>query len=555
LIDRLANHNDRAFVSDAALILQAYMKWGDSCMKYLYGDFAFVIFNLQNGDIFGGRDHMGVRPFFYAYEQNVFVFGSELRYVLASFKARPTIRQEYLLETLVTVKSDKGLSPFDNIFRLKPGNFLHCSGGVISISQYWQPDPEKTLRFSREAEYIELFREKLVNAVTMRFTGVSRLGSELSGGLDSSAVTGIATEFAGETGVFFTAFSNIFPSDTGIDFRDEHKFISCMRTFKPFGWVGVDRLKSSVPELLQYGIDIQGCYIQQGFSIFNQSIYEAAGNLGAQVLLSGFGGDELVSARIALPWNEFITERQWKLLFEELFHKGVTLKALLKPGLIVARYIKSLISRPKYTTGVFTPELLDRRFANLPLQPVFAEKYALRKRHEDMYRKPWRENTSLRQYNRIMLEHLPQRMEYCYTAAAQYGVEYRYPLLDADLMETCLAFPPWIKQHHGINRYIFRQAIKSYVPEEIWQRADKSGSTIPQLYFSLLNEKDLILDLVKSCSNSQYLMEIFDLSRFPKWYERLVKRDKADMNYLMPGAFYDYLMILLYYRDSQCEPE
>ncbi len=69
-----------------------------------------------------------------------------------------------------------------------------------------------------------------------------------------------------------------------------------------------------------------------------------------------------------------------------------------------------------------------------------------------------------------MLDHLPQRMEYCYAMAAQYGIEYRYPLLDVDLVETALAFPPWIKQHHGINRYLFRQAIRGFVPEEIRQQ-------------------------------------------------------------------------------------
>jgi asparagine synthase (glutamine-hydrolysing) len=267
-----------------------------------------------------------------------------------------------------------------------------------------------------------------------------------------------------------------------------------------------------------------------------------------QVLLSGFGGDEMVSARIAIPWNELIGERRWKVMADELFYKGITLRTLLKAGLITAKYIKSRIYQPKYRTGVFTPELLDRRFAQLPLQPVYASLYELRKRLGDNFIKPWQNKVSVLQNGRIMQDHIPQRMEYCYTAAAQYGLEYRYPLLDLDLMETYLAFPLWVKQHHGINRYVFRQAIKGYVPEEIRQRNDKSGSTIPQIHYSLIQEKDLIMDLIKSCSVSPYLHEIFDFSRFPQWYERLVKRDNADMNYLMPGAFYNYLMIMLYFK-------
>jgi asparagine synthase (glutamine-hydrolysing) len=522
-------------------------------VNHLYGDFAFVIFNTVTGEIFCGRDPLGVRPLYYSFEQGIFLFGSELRYVLASQKILPEVRHDYLLDTLVTVKSEKHTTPFKNIYRLSPGHFLNIVSGNIHINSYWRPDPDRQIRFSSEDDYVQLFREKLTDAVQMRCTGIKRLGSELSGGIDSSAVTGIAADLAIYENLSFTAFSNIFPSNTGLEFKDEREFINKMLEFKPSEWSGIDRLNYTIPELLAYTIDIQGYYIQQNYSIFNQGLYEAAGRKDIQVLLSGFGGDELVSARTTIPWNELIRERQWKVIADELYYNGITIKALLKTGLIIGKYLYSLFYEPAFRTGVFTPELLSRRFANLPLQNDFASLHNLRKRLEEKFRMPWQDKLARRQLTRIMLEHLPQRMEYCYTAAAQYGLEYRYPLLDVDLVETCMAFPPWVKQHHGINRYIFRQAIKGFVPEEIRQRDDKSGTTIPHTYFSLVNERDHILNLVDSCSGSDFLKEIFDFSRFPQWYDRLVKRDKADMNYLMPGAFYDYLMIMLYYGGSKME--
>lgn len=149
-----------------------------------------------------------------------------------------------------------------------------------------------------------------------------------------------------------------------------------------------------------------------------------------------------------------------------------------------------------------------------------------------------------------MQNHVPQRMEYCYAAAAQYGIEYRYPLLDEDLIRTYLSFPPWVKQHHGNNRYVFREAIRGFVPEEIRVRNDKSGATIPQTYYSLVNERETILALISNCSASAFLNEIFDFSRFAEWYDKLVKRDPGDVNNLMRGTFYTYLMILIYYRDE-----
>ncbi len=281
----------------------------------------------------------------------------------------------------------------------------------------------------------------------------------------------------------------------------------------------------SLPDLLKHTLDIQGTYVQQNFNMMNHGLFKAAGEAGSNVLLSGFGGDELVSARTAFPWNEMILKGQWAAMKDELFSRGITPKALLKPGLITARFLYSRFNRSKYTTGVFTPELLTRRLQNLPLQPSYVKQHDLENRFRDKYRFPKQDILSMRQLYRINMEHLPQRMEYCYTAAAQYGIEYRYPLLDVNLVLACLAFPARLKQHQGTNRYLFRESIKGFVPEVIRQRNDKSGTTIPHTYYSLIREKESILAMVNECRGQYQLEEIFDLSRFPEWYEKLVNRD------------------------------
>jgi hypothetical protein len=219
--------------------------------------------------------------------------------------------------------------------------------------------------------------------------------------------------------------------------------------------------------------------------------------------------------------------------------------------LILARFLYSRFNRKKFSTGVFTPELLARRLQNLPLQPDFLEQHKLKDRLTGKYRFPKQDILALRQLFRIGMDHIPQRMEYCYTAAAQYGIEYRYPLLDVNLVLACLAFPARLKQNRGINRYLFRESIKGFVPELIRTRNDKSGKPIPHIYQSLINEKRHILNFVKECHGQSHLEKIFDLSRFPDWYEKLVARSKEDMNFLNPGAFYTYLMMLMYYNSDK----
>jgi asparagine synthase (glutamine-hydrolysing) len=548
---RLGNNLSSEESGNAELILLAYEKWGEQCLAFLYGDFVFVIFNTKSGEIFCGRDPMGVRPLFYTLQENSFIFSSELRLIPYALEKTPDMDKEYVLDSLVGVKSPKDKSPFEDIFRLPPAHFLTCKNREIQITRYWMPDTQATIDLAGEEEYIAMFRELLINAVNMRCKGVASLGSELSGGLDSSAVTGIAADLATAENMPFTTFSNVFPEDTGIDFKDERELILDMIAFKKLNGKSIDRLGTGIVELLQFTLDTQGTFIQQNFNMFNFGLYKTAGEKGISTLLSGFGGDELVSARVSVPWNEMITKRQWRVIRDELFYRGITPGSILKTGLVATRYLQSRFYKPKYRTGVFTPELLDKRLDNLPLKPAYVEEHQLKRRFQEKYRTPWQEHLSSRQLYRISMEHLPQRMEYCYAAAAQFGLEYRYPLLDVNLMLACLAFPPWLKQHKGINRYLFRQVIAGFVPESIRQRDNKSGSTIPHTYFSLINEKDQILGLVRDSEGLPFFEEIFDFSRFPSWYEKLVKRDDKDLNYMNPGAFYTYLMMMKYFGSNE----
>lgn len=537
-------------ISDAAVILESYIAWGSNCLNYLYGDYAFIIVNIKNGNIFCGRDTPGVRPFFYHLHDDCFIFASELRYVVESFDIKPGVDKDYLLNTLVNVSQARDKTPFKGILRLLPGYSFSCNKERTSLNAFWYPDTEKRTRLNKEDDYIQLFREHLTDAVNMRCNDAESLGSELSGGLDSSAVTGIAANYADLKKIRFNAFSNVLPEDAAPGFMDERKYIHQMLQYKKIEWDGINRLNGTIKELLRSAIEIQGCFIQHNFSTLNRGLYETSYSKKVNVMLSGFGGDELVSARIGMPWNEIIGGRHWKILADELFYKGVSIKALVKAGKISGRYLYSRLFRQKNKTLVFTSELLDRKFANLPLQPSFALKHDLKKQFTDKYSIMAYKSMARRQVERLQQNYIPQHLEYCYTAAAQYGLEYRYPLLDMNLIETCLAFPPWLKQHHGINRYVFREAIKGFVPESIRNRNDKTGATIPQAYCSLVHERNEILSMIKDASDSEFLKEIFDFSRFTWWYDKLAKRESDAMKYLMPGAFYQYLMMLLYYSNE-----
>jgi asparagine synthase (glutamine-hydrolysing) len=538
-------------LNDTEILVHAFRKWGKNCCDYLTGDFAFAIWDSEKKELFCARDHMGMRPFFYTQTDGGFVFASELRMVKAIYGNNLSLNHNFLLDMLVTVISNKADTAFENIYRLPPAHRLIYCQGKITIEKYWQPDSGQRIRYRNDEEYIAHFFEILKNAVDIRCKGISDIGSELSGGLDSTAVTCIASQYADNNEIPFTAFSNTLPENHNTIMIDERAHILSVLDWKKIRWCEVNELKNNIPELIDHSIAVQGCFTQQRFHMFNKGIYEAAERSGIRVLLSGFGGDEMVSARTGNAWNDLIRGRQWEHFYQALRYNTFLPKAFLKGLKMLLMYHLKKNRNPGITSGIFTPLMLKRRLNNLPLHQQFFSDNQLGERYFNKHERKAEMFLADRQLQKIGHQHVPQRLEYSYAAAAYYGIQYRYPLFDIRLLQAVLSFPSWIKNRTGLDRYLFRQSLRGIIPESIRLRADKTGAVIPHTYLRLRKDKELIAGYLQKCSSDGYLNHIFDFSRFENWIEALLERNPDDMNYLMPGAFYNYLMIISWFDQSK----
>jgi asparagine synthase (glutamine-hydrolysing) len=538
---------------DTELLIHSFRKWGLRCVEYLVGDFAFAIWNEQKQELFCARDQTGIRPFYYSKTEEGFVFGSEMNMPKSVYKNELTLNRDYFLDTLVAGISDKPFTAFKEIFRLPPAHYLIYRKGNIQIEKYWQLDPEQKIRYQNDDEYFAHFYEILQNVINDRCEGTSNIGSELSGGLDSTAVTCIASEYADNHKTPFTAYSNTLPINHNTVMKDEREHMLKVLEWRKMNWCEVNELKDSIPELIDHTLNLQGCFTQQRFHMFNKGIYEAAAKSGVEVLFSGFGGDEMVSARTGNAWNDLIREKQRNYFNQALKYHTFLPKAVLKGLKILLIYQLKKNREPGVTSGIFTPLMLTRRLKTLPLDPQFAIDNELKERYFQKHEKKAWLFLANRQLQRINHQHIPQRLVYSCAAADFYGIQYRYPLLDIRLLQTCLSFPAWIKNRPGTDRYLFRQSIKGVVPEEIRLRADKTGAVIPHMYLRLKKDRELILDFLNKCASEGNLNHIFDFSRFEGWLDALLERNPDEMNYLMPGAFYNYLMILWWFNRQNTE--
>ncbi|MDQ2974619.1 MAG: asparagine synthase (glutamine-hydrolyzing) [Acidobacteriota bacterium] len=181
--------------SDTEAIVQAYDRYGADCPKHLRGMFAFAIWDERTQELFLARDRVGKKPILYAQVNGQFVFGSEFSSLLLHPDISRDIDQEALDHYLSFMCVPAPLTAYRAIRKLKPGHSLRWKKGELRIEQYWQPDfSTKTNISEQEAgeQAIEVLRE----AVKIRLMSEVPLGAFLSGGIDSSAVVALMSEFS-----------------------------------------------------------------------------------------------------------------------------------------------------------------------------------------------------------------------------------------------------------------------------------------------------------------------------------------------------------------------
>jgi asparagine synthase (glutamine-hydrolysing) len=181
--------------SDTEAIIHAYDRYGADCPKHLRGMFAFAIWDERTEELFLARDRVGKKPILYSQLNGQFVFASEFSALLLHPDISRDIDQEALDHYLSFMCVPAPLTAYRGIRKLEPGHSLRWKKGEIRIEQYWQPDFSKKIDISEqeaEEQAIEILRE----AVKVRLMSEVPLGAFLSGGIDSSAVVALMSEFS-----------------------------------------------------------------------------------------------------------------------------------------------------------------------------------------------------------------------------------------------------------------------------------------------------------------------------------------------------------------------
>jgi asparagine synthase (glutamine-hydrolysing) len=466
-------------VTDGALILSAYERWGGGCVDHLLGDFAFAIWDADRESLFCARDHVGVKPFYYYRSNRLFAFASEIKALFCVPEVPREINEPEIAYYVASVYGDPTATTFRTIHCLPAARAMTVSARGINVRRYWALDPSRTIRYDTDEEYEQAFRELFTEAVRCRLRSAFPVGITLSGGLDSSSVVCVARDLLrrGGTQTPLHTFSATYADVPQCDESAYRSPILSGGDLIPHD-VHPDRLSTltDVDEMLQ----CQEGPVPVPNMFMSRALFGAARETGVRVLLDGENGDDVVSHGAGCL-TELLCGFKWRIFLREL--NGFAQRVNVSRRRILWRNEM----RPAFED--ITPDPVRaawRRLHRRPpspgdkgfLRPEFSEQIDWKTMHPDEARLPrYRPSTCARDWHCFGISHAFTQaiLEALDKAAAAFSIELRHPFYDVRLIEFCLALPPEQKIKGSWPRSIARRALVSLLPPEICWRLSKSN--------------------------------------------------------------------------------
>jgi Asparagine synthase (glutamine-hydrolyzing) len=505
-------------------VAKAYLTWGDGFVNKFNGDFAVVIIDFRQQKVLLVRDHIGVRPLTYSIKDDLLIFASHEFGIAKSNLINNALSEKALVRTFNLHKRQKySLTVFEYIKKIVPGYVTNIDSNKISNSKYWEPQKIKTNNNLTVETSVFYLREYLIKSVQIRM-GHGMIGTHVSGGIDSSGVAAILADNIDNKkrlkGYSWSPESN----NRDVDGLNEKELIDEFAKEKGIevAYLGYDDTANIedfiLPEFEQMPIEIN-------------SMRQACED-DISMLFSGWGGDEFVSLSLRGSINYIVFRgkllmlvrwiKKWGLRATLARIKNEIIPSVIPFGLVEFNIYKK-ISRLKY----FKRSFIIRHW-NLFFLNAKKNYYGLGDRKGFMIR-------LLYNY------HLAQRMDSWALFGERYGVEYKFPLLDKDLLEFWMTIPIKYTIEQMYPRLLYREAIKGILVDSVRLRPGKEEA----VFYQNCVDRDIRIKKTLAKKSSLYMtLPFLSFFKANEFYKCTVQESK-NMNAFIVGM-YDIRLFLRY---------
>lgn len=434
----------------------AYKRDGERFVEHIDGDFSAVIIDHRLRKVLLYRDHIGTHSLCYTLKDGMLIFASHEFGMVKSRLIKTDLSEKRFISRLsLHHAQDYQQTVFNEILRVVPGHLLSISEKKIESLKYWYPEKIKQNRSLTLEDSIATLRRLMVQAVAKRVNPKKVMGAHLSGGLDSSGVTAILADLVTDK-ERLTTYSWTPDEKEEVEGTDERHLIDDFVSekeirvrYRPNRQEAFKNLISS-PEFENMEVE--------------EAVMKMAQEDGTELIFSGWGGDEFVSLSTRGVFNHLVLHFKCRSLYQWLKRFGVRqmlarTQGEIMPLVLPSFLLKGRINKKKRLLGLFYKSFVLKHFISL----AFSDRkcpYGWGGRRRFMM-------------NLLHNYHLPRRMDSWFMFGEKYGIEYKYPLLDKELLEFWFSIPVEYTYHHFISRYLYREAMKGILPEYIRLRPDK----------------------------------------------------------------------------------
>lgn len=476
--------------SDTEVILASYDFWGEDCLSHFNGMFSLAIINKEKNTLFCARDRFGVKPFYYYEQAGYFAFASEIKVFTVLEGWQAIANKERVYEFLQFGLQDlTHETMFENVYQLKGGYYLlyDLATKQKEIKQWFDIAQPADFQSTGTAE--ETFKTLFNSSVNLRLRADVKVGSCLSGGLDSSSVVLTVNEQLRALGKeeLQETVSSCFENKK----YDEQEYIDAV----------VEKAKcinhKIFPDLTELYNQLSTIVWHQdepfgSTSVFAQwSVFKKAQEENITVMLDGQGADEILAG-----YHSYYGVYFWELIKKGNFKKlNAEIKGLKKLGL--------------YSNGFIAKEII-KNAVPLPLWLLF-KKLGKKEKNWINYTYQSTKHTaddisfsSVQQmsYSQVVSSNLPMLLHFEDRDSMAFSIEARVPFLDYRLAQFIYNLPASEKISNGITKSVLRNAMQNVLPSKVLNRKDKMGFVTPEAVWVKEYSTQLRTDLEKAVATS-----------------------------------------------------
>lgn len=478
--------------SDSEVIIYGYVEYGVEFVKMLRGMFAFCIWDKKNDLQFIARDGFGIKPLYYTENttDGTFIFGSEIKSFLPHPAFIKELNKNALRPYLTFQYSSMDETFFKGVYKLQPAHYMLIQNGQKQIVQYW--DKKFHAKEAPIEKYVEEIRTTVRESVDAHQISDVKVGSFLSGGIDSSYITSLLRPDKSFS-VGFSDYEDMFNetnlakdlSDT-LNIQNERKYISADECFE------------ALPKI-QWHMDEP----QSNPSSVPLYFLSELASKDVTVVLSGEGADEIFGG---YSWYQ----NSGKMQKYEKVPFGIR-KALrgLAEALPKNQYTHFLVKGGQTVEERFIGEAVvwDEEDALNVLKPDYKNGPSVKSITKRIYDEvPGDDDVTKMQYLDLNLWMPGDILLKADKMSMAHSIELRVPFLDKEVMELAKNIPSKYRVNDIDTKYVLRQAAHQELPEE-WAKRPKLGFPVPIRHW-LREEK--YYKMVKEMFTTDFANEFFD---------------------------------------------